>query len=80
MGLVFGRTLVDGEDDAPRVHELQDQYGLTPLSDWGKEHATSPGATRRARTDRAPKNPLGPFATLNAMLEQTACRLITTWF
>lgn len=28
--LVLGRTLVEGEKDLPAVHDLQDQYRLTP--------------------------------------------------
>ncbi len=39
---LLGRTLVDGKDDLPAVHALQDQYLLTPLSSWGKKEKPSP--------------------------------------
>lgn len=32
--IIFGRMLVDGVDDLPRVHALQDALRLTPLSQW----------------------------------------------
>ena len=68
--LILGRTLVDGDDDAANVHELQDEYELTPLSRWGKK-----GANGQARRDvlepiEPEQDPLGPFKTLNAMLEE----------
>lgn len=31
---LIGRTLVEGEEDLPNVHAIQDQYQLTPLSVW----------------------------------------------
>lgn len=68
--LIFGRTLVDDEDDAATVHELQAQYRLTPLSAWGEKDATVP-ARRDVLEPIAPEqDPLGPFKTLNAMLEE----------
>ncbi len=39
---LLGRTLVDGKDDLPAVHALQDQYLLTPLSSWGKKEKPNP--------------------------------------
>ena len=32
----MGRTLVNGDADVATVKELQKQYLLTPLSQWGK--------------------------------------------
>jgi hypothetical protein len=68
--LVFGRTLVDGEDDLPQVRFLVRQFGLTPLKYWRK-----PGAKPRARRDvYAPPDPkddpLAPWKSLNAMLAE----------
>ena len=31
---VLARLLVDGEDDLPRVHQLQDRMRITPLKDY----------------------------------------------
>ena len=68
--LILGRTLVDGEDDAANVHELQAQYQLTPLSQWGENDATVP-ERRDVLAPIAPEqDQLGPFKTLNAMLEE----------
>lgn len=44
---LLGRTLVDGQDDLPAAHAIQDQYRLTPLSAWHK----------KARPDSAPAAP-----------------------
>ena len=69
--LILGRTLVDGDADVADVQELQEQYKLTPLSQWGKDEAEGAGAARRARADRArARIRSGPFKTLNAMLEE----------
>jgi hypothetical protein len=68
--LIFGRTLVDDEDDAARVHELQAQYRLTPLSVWGEEDATVPARRDVLEPIKPQQDPLGPFKTLNAMLEE----------
>ncbi len=68
--LILGRTLVDGDDDIANVHELQDQYKLTPLSKWGEKYADG-GARRDVLEPIEPEqDPLGPFKTLNAMLEE----------
>jgi hypothetical protein len=37
---ILGRTLVEGEKDLKAVWAIQDQYKLTPLSQWGKPEAT----------------------------------------
>ena len=42
MVIVGGRTLVDGPEDLEAVHQLQDQYKLTPLSVWLDKDATPP--------------------------------------
>lgn len=34
--MVAGRTYVAGEDELPAVRKLQEQYRLTPLSQWGQ--------------------------------------------
>jgi hypothetical protein len=40
--LILGRTLVSGEADLPKVHKIQDEYKLTPLSLWGKNGVPLP--------------------------------------
>lgn len=34
---LLGRTLTNGPQDYAAVHKIQDQYKLTPLSQWGKD-------------------------------------------
>lgn len=33
---IVGRTQTNGASDYPNVHKIQDQYQITPLSQWGK--------------------------------------------
>ncbi|CAM3103898.1 DUF1254 domain-containing protein [Saccharomonospora xinjiangensis] len=68
--LVAGRTLVDGEHDLPAVHELQDQYRLTPLHLYGKEGATVPDRRDVLEPVDSGRDPLGQWKTLNAMLAE----------
>ena len=68
--LILGRTLVDGGDDAAKVHELQAQYTLTPLSDWGEKDAKVPARRDVLKPIAPDEDPLGPFKTLNAMLQE----------
>jgi hypothetical protein len=68
--LILGRTAVDDEADIATVRKLQEQYRLTPLSRWGLGDADRP-ERRDVLTPIAPEqDPLGPFKTLNAMLEE----------
>ena len=69
--LVMGRTLVDNDpDDVAEVKKLQEQYLLTPLSEWGKKNPNR-AENRDVLVPIEPEeDPLGPFKTLNAMLEE----------
>ncbi|MGW2233490.1 DUF1254 domain-containing protein [Streptomyces sp. NPDC001759] len=68
--LVVGRTLVEGADDLPAVHALQQQYRLTPLHLFGVEGATLPESREVPVPVDPAKDPLGPWKTLNAMLAE----------
>ncbi|MEW2416926.1 DUF1254 domain-containing protein [Streptomyces sp. NPDC046866] len=68
--IVLGRTLVDGPDDLPAVHRLQEQYRLTPLGRWGHPEASVPERRDVLEPVDASDNPLGPWITLNAMLAE----------
>ncbi|MCD0482397.1 DUF1254 domain-containing protein [Streptacidiphilus sp. ASG 303] len=68
--LIAGRTLVEGEDDLPRVHALQRQYTLTPLHLYGRRRVTLPERRDVAEPVDAARDPLGPWKTLNAMLAE----------
>jgi hypothetical protein len=68
--LIIGRTLVDDDADVAIVRDLQQDYRLTPLGQWGM--GSPPRSERRdVLVPIAPEDdPLGPFKTLNAMLEE----------
>ena len=68
--LVMGRTLVDGDADVATVKELQTQYLLTPLSQWGKADVVRAERRDVLAPIEPEQDPLGPFKTLNAMLEE----------
>jgi hypothetical protein len=68
--LILGRTLVSGEADVPNVNKLQQQYRLTPLSQWGKA-GFKPADDRNvwppfdAKTD-----PLADWKTMNKAMTE----------
>jgi hypothetical protein len=39
---IVGRVAVNGKDDLPKVHSLQDQFGLTSLSEYQGEAVSTP--------------------------------------
>ncbi len=61
---LLGRTLVDGKDDLPAVHALQDRYTLTPLGPQGNKTGSS------AAPAYDPSEPLPFFEFLNAALHE----------
>jgi len=65
---VIGRTLIRGKDDEPAVHALQDQYTLTPLSQWGKTAASEAVAAFETPPPYDVSSPLEFFAILNHCL------------
>ncbi|MGW2182287.1 DUF1254 domain-containing protein [Streptomyces sp. NPDC001732] len=68
--LVVGRTLVEGVDDLPTVHALQQQYRLTPLHLFGEEGVTLPERRDVPVPVDPAQDPLGPWKTLNAALAE----------
>jgi hypothetical protein len=66
----MGRTLVNGDADVATVKELQKQYLLTPLSQWGKADVDRADRRDVLVPIEPEQDPLGPFKTLNAMLEE----------
>jgi hypothetical protein len=67
--LVAGRTLVDGADDVPNVRARQQQFKLTPLSLWRTDREV-PERRDVFKPLELTEDPLGPWKTLNAMLEE----------
>jgi len=67
--LVLGRTLTAGGLELARVHALQAQYRLTPLSLWGTPETTAERRDVYAPAEAA-QDPLGPWKTLNTMLAE----------
>ncbi|MET7380221.1 DUF1254 domain-containing protein [Streptomyces sp. NPDC005526] len=68
--LIVGRTLVEGAQDLPAVHALQDRYRLTPLSQLGRKDTLVPERRDVLAPVEADQDPLGPWKTLNAMLAE----------
>ena len=71
--LILGRTVVNGVEDLPNVHALQEQYKLTPLSYWGKPASEIPDRRdvyKPTLSVVGSDDPLGPWKTLNAMLAE----------
>ena len=62
-----GRT---ARPTSPTVKELQEQYLLTPLSQWGKADVVRAERRDVLEPIEPEQDPLGPFKTLNAMLEE----------
>jgi hypothetical protein len=60
---VMGRTQANGPDDFARVHAIQDQYRIVPLSAWGTDYEppTSVG------TDGSIDNETPPLEQVNAL-------------
>jgi len=68
--LILGRTLVSGEADVPNVNKLQQQYRLTPLSQWGKADFKS-ADDRNVWPPFNPKtDPLADWKTMNKAMTE----------
>ncbi len=74
MCWLLARTLTSGEpEDIDYVNSLQDQYSLTPLSQWGKTGASKQGADQKYPIWNE-KDPLNFFVILNEMLRYNSPR------
>ncbi len=74
MCWILARTLTSGEPkDIDYVNSLQDQYSLTPLSQWGKTGAPNRGASRKYPIWNE-EDPLNFFVILNEMLRYNSPR------
>lgn len=61
---IIGRTQTNGPGDYDAVHEIQDGYKITPLSQWGKEPQTLNGTIDPAVDMNTP--PLRQVNSMNA--------------
>lgn len=67
---ILGRTFVKDEADLTTVHAIQDQYKLTPLSQWGKKDTTPPKGAEIWKPLDPKADPLAEWKTINrAMLD-----------
>ena len=67
---ILGRTAVQGKVDAKVVNKLQDQYTLTPLSQWGKKNAKMATTRNIWKPYDGKTDPLAPWKTINHMLAE----------
>ena len=70
--IIQGRTFVKDAGDLGAVHAVQDQYQITPLSQWGK-----PGAAARKTPEiweplKSKADPLAAWKTINRALTEVA--------
>ena len=68
--LLFGRTLIDGQEDMPAVHSLQDQFTLIPLSFWGSKDANLPETRDVWRPFDTNTDPLAEWKTMNRAMTE----------
>ena len=67
---ILGRTYVKDASDLEAAHKIQDQYKLTPLSQWGKAEVTPPKDAVIWQAFDPKADPLADWKTINrAMIE-----------
>jgi hypothetical protein len=67
---VQARTAVSGIEDARVVNRLQDQYTLTPLSQWGKAPVKMPENRDVWKPADSKNDPLGEWKTINRAMTE----------
>ncbi len=67
---ILGRTYVKDASDLDAAHKIQDQYKLTPLSQWGKTQTTPPRDAEIWQAFDPKSDPVADWKTINhAMVE-----------
>jgi hypothetical protein len=67
--MVAGRTYVAGEEDLPAVQQLQEQYKLTPLSQWGQAEVT-PATPAVFEPMSSQEDELAAWKTINRAMQE----------
>ena len=67
---ILTRTQVANAQDAKVANKLQDQYMLTPLSQWGKKDVKIATSRKAIKPFDRKTDPLADWKTINAMLEK----------
>jgi hypothetical protein len=65
-----GRTAVTGPEDAKVVNKIQDQYTLTPLSQWGKKEINVPENRDVPKPFDSKDDPLADWKTMNQAMTE----------
>ncbi len=67
---ILGRTFVRNEGDLKDVFSIQDQYKLTPLSQWGKSDARQPKGAEIWKPLNPKTDPLAEWKTINRAMTE----------
>jgi hypothetical protein len=67
---MLARTLISGEADKPAVHAIQDQYLLTPLSQFGQAQTSAVKYDTPWRPYPRKNDPLADWKTINRAMTQ----------
>src|SRR5271165_6425626 len=62
---ILGRTYVKDASDLDAAHKIQDQYKLTPLSQWGKTQTTPPMDAEIWQAFDPKSDPVADWKTIN---------------
>lgn len=69
--LAVGRTYTTNTDeDLEIVHQIQREYKITPLQEWGKTSAMEAEPIEDVLDAFPPGDPLGPFKLMNASMKE----------
>ena len=67
---IIARTAVNGKDDVKNVTKLQDQFKITPLSQWGKKTVTIPENRNAWKPYDRKSDPLADWKTINRFMNE----------
>ncbi len=68
--LLLIRTMIEGPQELDTVHAIQDQYRLTPLSQWGESNAGTPDDRDVWAPYSASEDPLADWKTINRAMTE----------